>query len=52
VLTRSFIIQIKYFKDKRVMEYDRDQTIKNIKEDDAKLQEKINAEKKLKGWFG
>lgn len=45
-------LQIKYFKDKRVMEYNRDQTIAKIKADDAQMVAKQKAEKKGRGLFG
>ena len=41
--------QIKYFKEKRVMEYKRDQTIAKIQEDDAKMAAK--AKEKRGNWF-
>ena len=46
--------QIKYFKEKRVMEYNRDMTIDKIKKDDAELVAKLKAQKKKSGgggWF-
>ncbi|KAL9108392.1 MAG: hypothetical protein Q9227_006852 [Pyrenula ochraceoflavens] len=44
---------IKYFKDKRVMEYNRDQTIAKIKKDDAETAAAQKARKKTGGgWFG
>lgn len=42
---------IKYFKEKRVMEYNRDQTIARIKADDDAAAARSKAEKKGKGWF-
>jgi cytochrome c oxidase assembly factor 6 len=45
-------VQIKYFKEKRVMEYNRDQTIEKIKADDAQMVAKQKAEKKGRGLFG
>ncbi len=45
-------LQIKYFKEKRVMEYNRDQTIEKIKADDAQMVAKQKAEKKGRGLFG
>lgn len=45
-------LQIKYFKEKRVMEYNRDQTIARIQQDDAKMAAKAKAERGGKGWFG
>jgi cytochrome c oxidase assembly factor 6 len=45
-------LQISYFKEKRVMEYNRDRTIENIKEEDAKMVAKQKAEKKGRGLFG
>jgi hypothetical protein len=44
-------LQIKYFKEKRVMEYNRDMTIEKIKKDDAEMAAKAKAERKAKGWF-
>jgi hypothetical protein len=35
ILTSAFEMQIKYFKEKRVMEYNRDETIKKIQKYDA-----------------
>ncbi|KAF7513674.1 hypothetical protein GJ744_007725 [Endocarpon pusillum] len=43
---------IKYFKEKRVMEYNRDRTIERIKADDARMVAKQKAEKKGRGLFG
>ena len=43
-------MQIKYFKEKRVMEFNRDQTYARIKEDDAAIVAKQKA-KKGGGWF-
>ncbi|KIX06904.1 uncharacterized protein Z518_04880 [Rhinocladiella mackenziei CBS 650.93] len=43
---------IKYFKEKRVMEYKRDQTLAKIQEDDAKMVAKAKAERKKGSWFG
>ena len=48
----TILVQIKYFKEKRVMEYKRDATIANIKEDDAKMAAKARAEKKKSGGVG
>ena len=45
------VMQIKYFKEKRVMEYKRDKTIAKIQEDDAKMAAKAKAERSSKGWF-
>jgi hypothetical protein len=42
--------QIKYFKEKRVVDYKRDLTIKQIQEDDAKMAQKAK-EKKGGSWF-
>lgn len=42
---------IKYFKEKRVMEYNRDQTIARIQKDDAAAAARAKAEKKGGGWF-
>ena len=36
--TDTSILQIKYFKEKRVMEYNRDRVIEKIKQDDAAAQ--------------
>ncbi len=44
-------MQIKYFKEKRVMEYKRDQTIAKIAEDDAKMAAKSRADRSSKGFF-
>lgn len=44
--------QIKYFKEKRVMEYNRDRTIEKIKADDAQMVAKQKSEQKARGWFG
>ncbi|ETN42419.1 uncharacterized protein HMPREF1541_01574 [Cyphellophora europaea CBS 101466] len=41
---------IKYFKEKRVMEWKRDQTIAKIQEDDAKMAAKAK-QKRGGGWF-
>lgn len=47
------MMQIKYFKEKRVMEYNRDQTIARIQQDDAQFVAKQKADKKAKGgWLG
>jgi len=46
------LMQIKYFKEKRVMEYNRDATIKKIKEDDAEMAAKAKAERKKSGGGG
>ncbi len=45
-------VQIKYFKEKRVMEYNRDRTIEKIKADDAQMVAKQKADKKGRGLFG
>jgi cytochrome c oxidase assembly factor 6 len=48
------VLQIKYFKEKRVMEYNRDATIEKIKRDDAEAAAKANAERRKGGgggWF-
>jgi len=46
---------IKYFKEKRVMEYNRDATIEKIKKDDAEMAAKAKADRKKAGggggWF-
>ena len=44
-------MQIKYFKEKRVMEYNRDTTIAKIKKDDAEMAAKAKAEGKGRGFF-
>ena len=44
--------QIKYFKEKRVMEYKRDQTYAQIRKEDAAMAAKSKAEKKEKGGIG
>lgn len=41
--------QIKYFKEKRVMDYKRDQTLQQIQKEDAQA---AAAAKKKKGWLG
>ncbi|KAJ9504111.1 hypothetical protein LTR99_005960 [Exophiala xenobiotica] len=43
---------IKYFKQKRVMEYDRDRTLQRIQQDDAKMVAKAKADRKGGSWFG
>jgi cytochrome c oxidase assembly factor 6 len=43
--------QIKYFKEKRVMEWKRDQTIAQIQADDAKAVAKAKEKKSAGGWF-
>lgn len=43
---------IRYFKEKRVMEYNRDRTIERIKADDAQMVAKQKAEKKGRGLLG
>ena len=43
--------QIKYFKEKRVQDWKRDMTIKQIQEDDARMAAKAKLEKIGKGWF-
>jgi hypothetical protein len=43
--------QIKYFKEKRVMEYKRDMTIAKIAEDDAKEAAKAKQNRGSKGLF-
>jgi len=46
---------IKYFKDKRVMEYKRDQTYAQINKEDAEMAARSKAQRKEKGgissWF-
>ncbi|KAK5449613.1 hypothetical protein LTS15_008688 [Exophiala xenobiotica] len=44
--------RIKYFKQKRVMEYDRDRTLQRIQQDDAKMVAKAKADRKGGSWFG
>jgi cytochrome c oxidase assembly factor 6 len=48
-------LQIKYFKEKRVMEYNRDATIEKIKKDDAEMAAKAKADRRKAGggggWF-
>ena len=48
-------LQIKYFKEKRVMEYNRDATIEKIKKDDAEMAAKAKADRGKagggSGWF-
>lgn len=39
-------MQVKYFKEKRVMEYNRDQTIERIKKEDASQVQQL----KSQGW--
>jgi cytochrome c oxidase assembly factor 6 len=46
------VFQIKYFKQKRVMEYDRDRTLQRIQQDDAKMVAKAKADRKGGSWFG
>ncbi|KAI1612361.1 cytochrome oxidase c subunit VIb-domain-containing protein [Exophiala viscosa] len=43
---------IKYFKEKRVMEYNRDQTLARIQQDDAKMAAKSKSERGKGSWFG
>lgn len=43
---------IKYFKEKRVMEYNRDQTIAQIQKDDAKAAAKAKEKRQTGSWFG
>ena len=46
--------QIKYFKEKRVMEYNRDMTLAKIQQDDAEMAAKAKAKRKGGGgggWF-
>jgi hypothetical protein len=51
----EFDVQIKYFKEKRVMEYNRDATIEKIKKDDAEMAAKAKADRRKAGggggWF-
>lgn len=51
----GFEMQIKYFKEKRVMEYNRDETIKKIQKDDAEMAAKAKADRRKAGggggWF-
>jgi len=55
ILTSAFEMQIKYFKEKRVMEYNRDETIKKIQKDDAEMAAKAKADRRKAGggggWF-
>lgn len=50
-------MQIKYFKEKRVVDYNRDETIKKIQKDDAEMAAKSRAERRKGsgsgsgGWF-
>lgn len=46
------VLQIKYFKEKRVMEYNRDATIEKIKKDDAEAAAKAKAERRKAGGSG
>ncbi len=46
------VVQIKYFKEKRVMEYNRDRTLQRIQQDDAKMAAKAKADRKGGSWFG
>lgn len=46
------VLQIKYFKEKRVMEYNRDATIEKIKKDDAEAVAKAKAERRKTGGSG
>jgi hypothetical protein len=48
----GMVFQIKYFKQKRVMEYDRDRTLQRIQQDDAKMVAKAKADRKGGSWFG
>ncbi|KIW11184.1 hypothetical protein PV08_10484 [Exophiala spinifera] len=43
---------IKYFKEKRVMEYTRDRTLEKIQQDDAKMAAKAKTERRGGSWFG
>lgn len=43
--------QIKYFKEKRVMEYKRDMSLAKIAEDDAKEAALVKKNRQSKGWF-
>ncbi|KAK4942502.1 hypothetical protein LTR10_017798 [Elasticomyces elasticus] len=43
---------IKYFKEKRVMEYNRDQTLARIQQDDAKMAAKAKSDRGKGSWFG
>jgi hypothetical protein len=49
-LTRA--AQIKYFKEKRVMDYKRDRTLEQIAKEDAAASAKAKAERGGKSWFG
>ena len=51
-LTWDCSVQIKYFKEKRVMEYNRDATIEKIKKDDAEMAAKAKAERRKAGGGG
>jgi len=43
---------IKYFKEKRVMEFNRDRTLQRIQEDDAKMAAKSKTDGKKGSWLG
>ena len=43
------MLQIKYFKEKRVVDYNRDETIKKIQKDDAEMAAKARADRKKSG---
>jgi hypothetical protein len=45
-------VQIKYFKEKRVMEYKRDQTYAQINKEDAEMAARSKAQRKEKGGIG
>ena len=55
MLTLDLHLQIKYFKEKRVMEYNRDAAIEKIKKDDAEMVAKAKADRRKAGggggWF-
>ncbi|KIY02576.1 uncharacterized protein Z520_01041 [Fonsecaea multimorphosa CBS 102226] len=43
---------IKYFKEKRVVDYKRDRTLEQIAKEDAQAAAKAKSERKGKSWFG
>ncbi|OAL31442.1 hypothetical protein AYO22_01034 [Fonsecaea multimorphosa] len=45
-------LQIKYFKEKRVVDYKRDRTLEQIAKEDAQAAAKAKSERKGKSWFG
>ena len=46
------LAQIKYFKEKRVMDYKRDRTLQQIAKEDAAAVAQAKADRKAKSWLG